>query len=357
MATEKKPALPAESGSEVVLYQTEDARTRIQVRLEGGTAWLTQAQMADLFQTSPQNVTLHLKAVYDESELSEPATCKSHLQVRREGSREVRRDLKHYNLDAILAVGYRVRSLRGTQFRQWATERLREYLVKGFTLDDERLKESGGGDYFEELLARIRDIRSSEKLFYRKVLDIYATSVDYSPDAAVTQVFFKTVQNKMHWAAHGHTAAEVVYKRADARRPNMGMTGWKGTRPQKADVAVAKNYLAEGELDALSKIVTAYLDFAEVQALNRRPMTMREWIGKLDDFLKLSERATLSHAGAVSHEAAVARAEDEFRKFRALHADEPSAVERHFTAAIAQIRKIASKRAKPKPVAKKPDKG
>ncbi|MBI2383278.1 MAG: virulence RhuM family protein [Gammaproteobacteria bacterium] len=347
--------------SEVVLYQTEDAQTRIQVRLEGGTAWLTQAQMADLFQTTPQNITQHLKALYVEGELIEEATCKHYLQVRSEGGREVRRELKAYNLDVILSVGYRVRSLRGTQFRQWATLRLKEYLVKGFALDDQRLKEAGGGDYFDELLARIRDIRSSEKLFYRKVLDIYATSVDYSPDAEVTQTFFKTVQNKMHWAAHGHTAAEVIAQRADSGAPNMGLTSWKeaanGGRIQRADVRVAKNYLNAEELDALNRIVTLYLDFAELQAMNRRPMSMHDWIAKLDDFLRLSERDILTHAGRISHERAMSKADEEFAKFKTLTAGEPTAVERHFAQAVEQVKKLAGKRTKAMGKSKRTPKG
>jgi hypothetical protein len=228
---------------ELILYTTDDGQTRIQMRAEGGTVWLTQLEMAELFQTTPQNITLHVKALYAEGEVDPASTCKDYLQVRHEGSRRVRRTLKIYNLDVILAVGYRARSHRGTQFRQWATTHLREFLVKGFALDDRRLKEAGGGSYFDELLARIRDIRSSEKLFYKKVLEIYATSVDYEPHAEASQRFFATVQNKMHWAAHGHTAAEIVEQRADASRPNMGLTSWAGERPRKADVAVAKKYL------------------------------------------------------------------------------------------------------------------
>ena len=306
----------APSGSELVLYQTEDAQTRIEVRLEGNTVWLTQAQMADLFQTTPQNITLHLRAIYDEGELVEEATCKDYLQVRQEGAREVQRSLRHYNLEAVLAVGYRVRSHRGTQFRRWATERLREYLVKGFVLDDERLKQGGTkNEYFDELLQRIREIRVSERNFYRKVCDIYRTSIDYDPSAEMTQLFFQTVQNKMHWAVHGRTAAELIVERADAAKSHMGLTSWKGTKVRKPDVAIAKNYLNEEELKKLSLIVTQYLDFAELQAMERRAMYMRDWIAKLDGFLRLSDKEILEHAGRISAEEAKKKAELEFDKF------------------------------------------
>ena len=327
-------------GSQLLLYRTEDAHTRIEVRLQDGSVWLTQAQMAELFQSTPQNITLHLKAIYQEGELLREATCKDYLQVRAEGGRPVQRSLKFYSLDAILAVGYRVRSPRGTQFRQWATERLREFLVKGFTLDDERLKRGPDDGYFEELLARIRDIRSSERMFWRKVLDIYATSVDYDPSAEASQRFFATVQNKMHWAAHGHTAAEIIKTRADAAKPHMGMTSWSAGRPRKIDAVVAKNYLDAEELDALNRIVTAYLEFAEVQALNRRPMTMTGWIAKLDDFLRLGEREILTHADKISHELATAHAEAQFDLYRQQQAQGVSAVERDFEAATQKLKTI-----------------
>ncbi len=347
------------TASGLILYRTEDARTRIEVRLEGGSVWLTQAQMAELFQTTPQNITLHLKSVYQESELQQEATCKDYLQVQTEGGRPVRRHLKSYNLDAILAVGYRVRSARGTQFRQWATDRLRDFLVKGFALDDERLKRGPDDGYFEELLARIRDIRSSERMFWRKVLDIYATSVDYDPAEDASQRFFKTVQNKMHWAAHGHTAAEIVKARADAALPNMGMTSWSASRPRKTDAVIAKNYLDADELDALNKIVNAYLEFAEVQALNRRPMTMAGWIGKLDDFLRLGERDVLTHAGTISHDVASTHAQAQFDRYRVQRDDETSAVERDFDAVASKLKRLeADKRvpARKKPPGKTGDK-
>lgn len=340
-----------------VLYQTEDGQTRITCRLEEETLWLSQAQMAELFQTSPQNITLHLKAIYDDGELSEEATCKEYLQVQSEGNRSVSRQIRHYRLEAVLAVGFRVRSHRGTQFRRWATERLREYLVKGFTLDDERLKNPGTPavqDYFEELLARIRDIRSSEKVFWRKVLDIYATSVDYDPSVEASQRFFQTVQNKMHWAAHGHTAAEVIVARADASQPNMGILSWSGEKPRQSDALVAKNYLTAPELEALNRIVTAYLEFAELQAMSRKLMHMADWITKLDDFLKLSDRAVLDHAGKVSHETAELTAKREYAQFAKQRAALPAPVEAHFAEVVGaakqleRARKTKSTRATPR---------
>lgn len=326
-------------GTELLLYQTEDGRTRVEVRFEGATAWLTQGSMAELFQTTPQNITQHIQSIYREGELTEQATCKPYLLVRQEGTRTVQRNLKHYNLPVILAVGYRVQSHRGTQFRQWATARLEEYLLKGFTLDDERLKRAGGGNYFDELLARIRDIRSSEKVFWRKVLDIYATSIDYSPTTETSQQFFRTVQNKLHFAAHGHTAAELIAERADASKPNMGLTTFSGSVPRKADISVAKNYLGPEEAEAMNKIVTAYLEFAELQATNRRPMYMADWVAKLDGFLKLSERDVLRSQGAITREAAMAKATLEYDRFhQARHQlDEKSAVEEHFDEAVKQI--------------------
>jgi hypothetical protein len=338
-------------GGEVILFQTEDAQTRLQVRLDGQTAWLTQAQMAELFQTSVPNINLHLKNIYEEGELSETSTIKEYLIVRSEGQRQVSRPVLHYNLEAILAVGYRVRSPRGTQFRNWATQRLKEYLVKGFVMDDERLKNppgKGQTDYFDELLERIRDIRSSERRFYQKVLDIYATSVDYDPSAEASQKFFATVQNKMHWATHGHTAAELIHERADASQPFMGLkTTRPGGRVRREDAAVAKNYLTDDELKVLNRIVTLYLDFAELQALERKPMAMRDWIAKLDEFLKISGRQLLDHAGKISHEKAMQKAELEFSKFRSLEDAKPSAVEKDFEAAIKKLKPIKPAKKKP----------
>jgi hypothetical protein len=252
--------------------------------------------------------------------------------------------VEHYNLDVIISVGYRVKSHRGTQFRIWATQRLREYIVKGFTLDDERLKRAGGGNYFEELLARIRDIRSSEKVFWRKVLEIYATSIDYDPGEEASQLFFATVQNKMHWAAHGHTAAEIVHNRANAARPNMGLTNWQGVRPTREEAVIAKNYLTAQELEALNRIVNAYLEFAELQALNRKPMYMRDWITKLEDFLRLGEREILTHAGTISHEQALRKAEQEFEEFRGLQLAQASQVEKDFDEAVKRLPKPRKRR-------------
>jgi hypothetical protein len=305
-----------------------------------------------LFEITPQNVTLHLKAIFAEGEVSEAATCKDYLQVRQEGGREVTRRLRHYRLEAILAVGFRVRSHRGTQFRQWATARLGEYLVKGFTIDDERLKNPPGAgqkDYFDELLERIRDIRSSERRFYQKVLDIYATSVDYAPDTELSQQFFATVQNKMHWATHGHTAAEVIHERADSEKPFMGLlTTRPGGIVRKEDVAIAKNYLTEDELQVLNRIVNFYLEYAELQALGRKAMTMRDWISKLDEFLKISGRELLDHAGKVSADEARTKAELEYARYRTLLDAQPRAVDADFEKAAQQVRKLPRPK-RPKP--------
>ena len=334
--------------SEIILYQTEDGSTRVQCRFENETVWLTQAQMADLFQRERSVITKHIRNIFEEGELVEEAVCANYARTAADGKTY---HTAAYNLDVIISVGYRVKSLRGTQFRIWTTQRLREYIVKGFTMDDERLKESGGGAYFDELLERIRDIRSSEKVFWRKVLDIYATSADYDPRAEASQLFFATVQNKMHWAAHGQTAAEVIAARADAAKPNMGLVTWPGSRPRKIDVAVAKNYLNEQELGDLNLIVSLYLDFAELQARSRRVMTMRDWVAKLDDFMRISDREILTHAGKVSHEAALARAEEEFEKFRRIEDAKPSPVEKHFNEAIEQVKKLKKlpRLKKPKP--------
>ena len=323
-----------EPESQLLLYQTEDGKTRLEVRLENETVWLTQNQMAELFQTSIPNVSMHIRNVFAEGELQPGSVVKEFLTTAADGKNY---QTKFYNLDVIISVGYRVKSHRGTQFRIWATQRLREYIVKGFALDDERFKRAGGGNYFEELLARIRDIRSSEKVFWRKVLEIYATSIDYDPGEEASQVFFATVQNKMHWAAHGHTAAEIVHKRSDAARPNMGLTNWQGTKPSKGEAVIAKNYLTAKELEALNRIVNAYLEFAELQALNRKPMYMRDWISKLDDFLRLGDREILTHAGTISHEEALRKAELEFEKFRVLQLAQPSQVEKDFDEAVKKL--------------------
>jgi hypothetical protein len=337
--------------SELILYQTEDGRTRVQCRFEADTLWLTQIQLAELFQTSVPNINIHLKAIYAEGELSEAATIKSYLIVRSEGSRQISRDVLHYSLPATLAVGYRVRSHRGTQFRQWATARLSEYLVKGFAMDDERLQNPPGAgqrDYFDELLERIRDIRSSERRFYQKVLDIYATSVDYTPDTELTQAFFATVQNKMHFATHGHTAAEIIHGRAGADKPFMGLrTTRSGGIVRKDDVTVAKNYLTEDELQVLNRIVSLYIEYAELQALGRKPMTMRDWITKLDEFLKVSGRALLGNAGETSAERAREKAELEYARYGALIDAQPRPIDAAFEKAAKRIAKPKAAKLKP----------
>jgi hypothetical protein len=338
--------------SELILYQTEDGRTRIQCRFENETLWLTQALIAELFDKDVRTINEHLVNIFDEGELKREATIRKFRIVRSEGARQVAREVEHYNLDAILAVGFRVRSHRGTQFRQWAIGRLSEYLVKGFTMDDERLKNppgKGQKDYFDEQLERIRDIRSSERRFYQKVLDIYATSVDYTADAKASQQFFATVQNKMHWAAHGQTAAEVIHARVNANLPFMGL---KTTRPggiiRKEDVSIAKNYLDGEELGTLNRIVNAYIEFAELRALQRKVMTMHDWIVKLDDFLKLSEHELLDHAGQISAEQARIRAEGEYTKYRVLLDASPRAVDTDFEKATNELKKMAKSK-KPKP--------
>lgn len=344
MANKQSSESPEAAAGQLLIYR--DGALNLQVRLDGQTVWLTQLQMAELFQTTKQNISLHILNVLEEGEQSREATVKEYLTVQREGSRQVRRMVEHYNLDMILAVGYRVRSQRGMQFRQWATARLGELLVKGFTLDDERIKAGRtlGQDYFDELLARIRDIRSSERLFYQKITDIYSTSIDYDSTAGVTQEFFKAVQNKMHWAAHGHTAAEIVRGRADARQPYMGLTTWKNapTGPvRKADVAIAKNYLQKEELEALNLIVSAYLDFAELQARGHRPMHMRDWIAKLDDFLRLSDREVLANAGRISHALAEEHAHAQFalyeEQWRLLEVPQPAS---DFDRAVKEIKQL-----------------
>jgi len=323
-----------------LVYEREDGTLKLDVRLEEETVWLTQQLMAELFQTTKQNISLHIQNIFEEGELTPEATVKKFLTVRQEGQREVKRLLDYYNLDMIISVGYRVKSQVATRFRIWATERLKEYMVKGFVLDDERLKEPEGGRYFEELLARIRDIRSSEKVFWRKVLDIYATSIDYDPKAETSLRFFKQVQNKMHWAAHGHTTAELIYQRADASQPNMGITNYPGNKLLKRDVEVAKNYLTEDELNILNRIVTAYLEMAEVQALNRQPMTMQDWVERLDQFLSLTGRDLLKHAGKISHDAALKKAHQEYEKFREKQLAEPTEVEKHFIEAEKKLKQL-----------------
>lgn len=296
--------------SEIIIYQTEDGKTKIETHFENETVWLTQAQISELFQKERSVITKHINNVFVEGELDEESNVQNlHIS----GSD---RPVKFYNLDVIISVGYRVKSHRGVQFRKWATSLIKEYLIKGFTMNDELLKEAGGGNYFDELLARIRDIRSSEKVFWRKVLDIYATSIDYDPKAEMSVEFFKTIQNKMHWAAHGHTAAEIIYQRADANTLNMGLTNFKGSKPTRKETEIAKNYLNEQELNVLNRIVTAYLEVAELQALNRQPMYMVDWIEKLNAFLTMTGNEILKHSGGISHEKAIEKAYEEYEKFK-----------------------------------------
>jgi hypothetical protein len=305
------------SQSEIIFYTAPDGKTKLQVNLEDETVWLTQQNIADLFEVDKRTISEHLGNIYDERELERLATVRKFRTVRKEGKRAVSRDLEYYNLDAIIAVGYRVNSKIATQFRIWATQRLREYIVKGFTMDDERLKGEGGRSrYFEELLQRVRDIRSSERNFYQKVTDIYATSIDYKKDDALTQEFFATVQNKMHYAVHGQTAAELIESRADAQKPFMGLTNFKGKYVTIQDTAVAKNYLSEDELKRLNLIVSMYLDFAELQAVEKKAMRMADWVKKLDDFLRASDKQLLGGAGRVSHAKAARKASDEYAKYR-----------------------------------------
>lgn len=320
--------------SEIIIYNTEDGQTKIQTRLENETVWLNQEQMAELFQRDRSVITKHIGNVFKEGELEEKSNVQNlHIS----GSDK---PVKYYNLDVIISVGYRVKSHRGTQFRIWATQRLREYIVKGFTMNDDLLKEASGGNYFDELLARIRDIRSSEKVFWRKVLDIYATSIDYDGKAEESLLFFKTVQNKMHWAAHGQTAAETIYKRIDASKPNLGLTNFKGEKPTKKETEVAKNYLNEKELDILNRMVTAYLELAELQALNRKPMYMKDWINRLDDFLTMTGNDILINAGSISHQKALDKAHKEYEKYREQTKNELSKAEKDF---IKQIDSTAKK--------------
>ena len=301
---------------EIILYQTEDGGTKIDVRFEGETVWLTQQQMAELFQSSRSNIVEHIQHIYEEGELDEAATCRKFRQVRTEGNRQVSRELPYYNLDMILSLGYRIKSIVATRFRQWASARLKEYMIKGFVLDDARLKGSGGGDYWKELLDRIRDIRSSEKMLYRQVLDLYATSMDYDPNSEESIQFFKIVQNKLHYAAHGHTAAEVIFQRADAEQEFMGLRSFTGDFPMMKDVGVAKNYLDENELRVLNNLVSGYFDFAEISAIEQRPMYMKDYIQQLDSILSSGGRELLDGPGKVSHAQAMEKARSEFRKYQ-----------------------------------------
>jgi hypothetical protein len=308
--------MSTDNHGEIIIYQTEDGLTNIEVKIQDETVWLTQQQMADLFQTSRTNVVEHIKHIYDEGELDESSTCRKFRQVRKEGNREVSREMPFYNLDMIISLGYRVKSIIATNFRRWATERLKEYMIKGFTMDDERLKGNGGGNYWKELLDRIRDIRSSEKVLYRQVLDLYATSVDYDPHSEESIRFFKIVQNKLHFAAHGHTAAEVIYERADAEKPFMGLTSFSGELPALKDIGIAKNYLTENELKILNNLVSGYFDLAEINALEHKPMYMSDYVEQLDSVLTSGNRKLLTGVGKVSHDQAMKKAKEEYRKYQ-----------------------------------------
>ena len=333
--------------SRIIIYQTEDGNTKIETRLEDETVWLTQAQLCELFQKSKATVSEHIKNIFDENELDANSVVRNFRTTAADGKNY---NTTFYNLDVIISVGYRVKSQQGTKFRQWATARLREYIVKGFTMNDELLKQAGGGNYFDELLARIRDIRSSEKIFWRKVLDIYATSIDYNPKLEISIQFFQTVQNKMHWAVHGHTAAEIIYQRIDANKHNLGLTHIKGNKPTKQETEIAKNYLNESELNVLNRMVTAYLELAELQALNRKPMYMKDWIARLDDFVKMTGNNILQHAGTISHQQALNKASKEYDKYKKLHQDELSEAEKHF---VKQIETTAKKLKPKKPTKRK----
>ena len=323
--------------SNILMYTTEDGVTKVEVTFDNDTVWLSLDQIADLFQRNKSTISRHIKNIFLEGELSRNSVVANFATTGSDGKRY---HVDFYNLDVIISVGYRVKSLRGTQFRIWATNILKEYMIKGFALDDERLKNLGGGNYFDELLARIRDIRSSEKVFWRKVLEIYATSIDYNPKAESSVLFFKQVQNKMHWAAHKHTAAEVIYQRADADKDNMGLTTWSGKRIKLSDVEVAKNYLDEKELDALNKIVTAYLDIAEVHALNQEPMYMKDWLETIDDYLRMTRRDILTTKGKVTHQQALEKAHLEYEKYKRNPEYILSPVECHFLEGIGELDKL-----------------
>lgn len=326
---------------EILIYQTDDGQTNIEVKIEDDTVWLTQQQMSELFQTSRTNVVEHIKHIYEEGELDEISTCRNFRQVRKEGNREVTRQIPHYNLDMIISLGYRIKSVIATRFRQWATKRLKEYMIKGFTIDDERLKGNGGGNYWKELLDRIRDIRSSEKVLYRQVLDLYATSVDYNPHSEESVRFFKIVQNKLHYAAHGHTAAEVIYQRADAEKPFMGLTSFSGELPALKDIGIAKNYLEENELKVLNNLVSGYFDLAEINAIEHKPMYMDDYVKQLDSVLSSGNRKLLTGYGSVSHKQALEKAKSEYRKYQEITL---TPVEKAYLESIKEVSKEVKRR-------------
>lgn len=326
---------------EILIYQTVDGQTNIEVKIEDDTVWLTQQQMSELFQTSRTNVVEHIKHIYEDGELDGISTCRNFRQVRKEGNREVTRQIPHYNLDMIISLGYRIKSVIATRFRQWATQRLKEYMIKGFTIDDERLKGNGGGNYWKELLDRIRDIRSSEKVLYRQVLDLYATSVDYNPHSEESVRFFKIVQNKLHYAAHGHTTAEVIYQRADAEKPFMGLTSFSGELPALKDIGIAKNYLEENELKVLNNLVSGYFDLAEINAIEHKPMYMDDYVKQLDSVLSSGNRKLLTGSGSVSHKQALEKAKAEYRKYQEITL---TPVEKAYLESIKEVSKEVKRR-------------
>ena len=325
--------------NELILYVSDDGSVKLDVSIDGDTVWLSQSQMAELFSCSTDNISLHLKNIYAEGELDELSTSEESSVVRLEGTRQVNRAIKHYNLDVIISVGYRVKSHRGTQFRKWATERLKEYIIKGFTMNDELLKKSGGGNYWRELLERIRDIRSSEKVFYRQILDLYATSVDYDPRVEESHTFFKIVQNKMHFAAHGHTAAEIINLRANAELPFMGLTSFEGAHPTKNEVGIAKNYLNEPELQMLNRLVSAFFDLAELKAMQHKPMYMKDWVLELDNFADSYGKGVLQDAGDISHKDALEKANNEYKQYKKKADSELSPVEKDYLESIKKLEK------------------
>jgi len=329
--------------SNILIYQTEDGQTKIQTRLDDETVWLSQEQMAELFQRDRTVISKHIRNIFNDGELEEDMVCAKFAHTTKHGAIENKiqvSNTKYYNLDVIISVGYRVKSLQGTKFRQWATARLKEYIVKGFTMNDELLKEAGAGNYFKELLARIRDIRSSEKVFWRMILDIYATSIDYDAKAETSIEFFQTIQNKMHWAVHGNTAAEIVYQRVDGSKQNLGLTNFKGLKPTKQEVGIAKNYLSEDELNLLNRMVTAYIEIAEIQAMGQNPMYMKDWIERLDDFLKMTGKDILNHAGKISHDKAMQKANEEYLSYKEQTKNELSQVEKDFVKQLSTTAKM-----------------
>lgn len=329
------------TNGDIIIYQTDDGLTKIDVRVENETVWLSQQQMAELFGSSRTNIIEHINNIYAEEELDKESTCQNFRQVRKEGNREVTRQIPHYNLDMIISLGYRIKSVIATRFRQWATKRLKEYMIKGFTIDDERLKGNGGGNYWKELLDRIRDIRSSEKVLYRQVLDLYATSVDYNPHSEESVRFFKIVQNKLHYAAHGHTAAEVIYQRADAEKPFMGLTSFSGELPALKDIGIAKNYLEENELKVLNNLVSGYFDLAEINAIEHKPMYMDDYVKQLDSVLSSGNRKLLTGSGSVSHKQALEKAKSEYRKYQEITL---TPVEKAYLESIKEVSKEVKRR-------------